>query len=250
MKKLSRLLIISGSTILIYLAGLFGTSTLNNYHLKYLRTLGNNVVMIHTLNGAGATGFIVKGKSGKRYVMTNNHVCGLEEYGTILADFQGDTYVTGVVKRYPLNDLCVMSAPGTASDSFKIAKSYSLGEAVYSIGHPQLEPLSISVGELSDEIIVHVVVKVNGPEAECHGDTYTYHKDDLPIMMQVFGTYSICERSLPANTSSVVILPGNSGSPTVNIWGEVVAVAFAANESGTRSYHVPLASLRDFLSGL
>jgi S1-C subfamily serine protease len=250
MKKLSRSLVLLGSGILIYLAGVFGTSVLSNLHLKYLRNLGSNVVLIHNLAGSGATGFLVKGKSGKLYVMTNNHVCELEQDGTVLGTYQGDVYVLEVVKRYMFNDLCVLAAPGTATKYMKIAKSYELGETAYVLGHPQLEPLSLAVGELSDLVTINIIVKSNGTQAECSGPTYTYHTDDLPLMAKLFGITSMCSRSLRANSSSITISPGNSGSPVLNIWGSVVAVTFAANESGTRSYHVPLYDLVRFLEDL
>lgn len=250
MQKLSRSLIILGSSVLVFIAGLFGTSVLNNLHLKYLRNLGQNVVLIHNLVGSGATGFIVQGKSGKTYVMTNNHVCGLEEQGTILGTYQGYEYPLQVLKRYEMNDLCVMSAPSPAKKGFKIAKSYELGETAYAIGHPQLEPLSISVGELSDTILVKIVMKVNADKKDCTGPTYEYNTEDIPSVARFMGVESLCIRKLIANTSSIVIEPGNSGSPIINIWGSVIGVVFAANDHGTRSYVVPLTDLKSFLESL
>lgn len=207
-------------------------------------------MLIQNLSGSGATGFLIKGKSGTTYVMTNNHVCELEKSGTILGTYGADVYVLKVVKRYAYNDLCVMTAPSSAKKVFKTAKNYQLGETSYALGHPQLEPLSLSAGELSDEIVVSIVMQYNGTPEECSGPTYTYHKDDLNEVALFFGITSVCERKLWANTSSIVIAPGNSGSPILDIWGNVVAVAFAANESGTRSYHVPLNDLKDFLNEL
>lgn len=249
-KKLSRNLIILGSALLLYVSAIFGTSVLGNLHLRYLRSLGDNVVLIRNLSGSGATGFLVKGKSGRIYVMTNNHVCELEKSGTILGTYQDDIYVLNVIKRYEFNDLCVMSAPRTAKKTLKVARSYNLGETAYALGHPQLEPLSLSVGELSDEITISITMGYNVSPEECVGPTYKLHTDDLPPVAQFFGIFNACVRSMPANTSSIVIAPGNSGSPILNIYGNVVAVAFAANESGTRSYHVPLSDLKDFLSEL
>jgi S1-C subfamily serine protease len=250
MQKLSRSLIILGSAVLIYIAGLFGTSVLNNFHLKYLRGLGSNVVLIHSaVATAGATGFMVRGKSGKIYTMTNNHVCHLETMGMILGTYQGDDYVLKVLKRYPGNDLCVLSAPNTATKGLKVAKEYTLGQTVYSIGHPQLEPLSISIGELSDTIVVRIVSEMNGKPEDCSGPTYEY-RTDIDELGKMMGVSSVCVRSMTANTSSLIILPGNSGSPVLDIWGSVVGVVFAANEAGTRSYVIPLSYLQDFLDTL
>lgn len=233
-----------------YALCLFTVPVLNNLRLSYLRGLGENVVLIHNqLGNSGATGFLIKGKSKKTYIMTNNHVCELEKKGVILADYLGDTYVTTVIKRYPLNDLCVMKAPRNIKNVFKTASDYNIGDTAYTIGHPALEPLSVSVGELSDSVFIPLLMGYNFAPEECLGPTYSLHTD-LPPEAIMFGIFNACVRTLEANTSSIIIIPGNSGSPTVNIYGRVVGVAFAANEAGTRSYHVPLSYLKDFLDSL
>jgi S1-C subfamily serine protease len=181
--------------------------------------------------------------------MTNSHVCGLEENGTILGRYQGSDYVLNVIKKFPMNDLCVLSAPKTAKQYFKVASSFKLGESSYAIGYPQLEPLSLVVGELSDLLTVRVVTKINGTPQECTGPTYEY-TTDLPPEAMIFGVFSTCVRSVQANSSSMIISPGNSGSPVVNIWGSVIGVVFAANQFGTRSYIVPLSDLKLFLKDL
>lgn len=239
----------------IYLA-VFGSSILTNIHLKYLRLLSSRVVMLHNSRGSGATGFIAKGKSGKLYVMTNNHVCELEEtvngISGIFVDYQDSQYFLQVIKHYEDNDLCAVEAPKDARLSLKPAKYVELGESAYAVGHPQLEPLSVSVGELSDFITVTVVTNINTKKEDCMGKGYEYHtlETDLNPMYVLNGIYSICTRSVQANTSSMVISPGNSGSPVLNIWGNVIAVVFAANQFGTRSYTVPLADLVKFLEEL
>jgi S1-C subfamily serine protease len=236
---------------------LFGTSILNNLHLRYLRVLSRNTVLLHNSHRSGASGFIVKGKSGKLYVMTNNHVCELEEQiGTtkgIFVLYQGRDYFLRVVKRYKNNDLCAVEAPETAMLPALIASSVTLGESAYAIGHPQLEPLSISVGELSDLIEVTVEAGRNVDPKDCSGPGYeliSVENGKLNPFALIFGIHNVCVRSMPANTSSIIISPGNSGSPVVNIYGSVIGVIFAANEHGTRSYAVPLSDLKQFLGEL
>jgi S1-C subfamily serine protease len=206
--------------------------------------------MIHNLEAnSGATGFLVKGKSGGIYILTNGHVCGLEDHGPLFLDYQGDTYSTHVIKKYTLHDLCIMSAPSKAKDFLKLASKYTLGDTAYVLGHPQLEPLSLAVGELSGPVDVRILVKYNPTPAECSGPTYEYHTD-LPLEAIMMGVTSACVRVLESDTSSVIVIGGNSGSPSLDIWGRVIGVAFASNQTNTRSYHVPLASIRDFLESL
>lgn len=249
MKKLSKSLVLFGAAILIYLTGVFGVSVLNNVHLRYLCGFGEKTVLIHALNGAGATGFLVSGKSGKKYIMTNNHVCELFKSGPVFGTYRGDEYVLDIEKSYPLNDLCAIKAPYTSGKGFKVAKNYTIGNSTYTLGHPQLEPLSLSIGELSETVFITIMKKQNATPEECSGPTYELIEDTNPFGLAL-GILNFCVRHLEANTSSMVILPGNSGSPVLDIWGSVVGVVFAANEAGTRSYVVPLSYLQDFLKSL
>ncbi len=233
----------------VLLLVVIGGGALNNAHLSYLRYLGKDTVLLRNSTGAGATGFLIKGKSGKYHIMTNGHVCGLQENGKLFAYYQGDTYVVSVESKYPYNDLCAISAPSTSKSAFGIAKSRQYGESAYVIGHPLLEPLTIAVGELSGRVTVSVLIGYNIPQADCSGPTYEFD-DKLNPFAALFGIQSACIRHLESDASTLSIQPGNSGSPIVDVWGHVIAVVFAANESGTRSYAVPLSNLKEFVESL
>ena len=244
----------SGAILLILLAGLYGTffgvGTLTNLHNAYLRTLSQWTVLIHNSHGSGATGFLVKGKSGKKYIMTNGHVCGLQEDGKVFVYYGGDEYRLRVIKMYEDNDLCAIEAPNTAGNTAKVARSFSIGESAYAIGHPLLEPKSITLGELSGPVDISVMVAQNVLKEQCTGPTYEFiDLGDNPLAAMM-GLLNVCIRHLTAEASTAVILPGNSGSAVVNIYGNVIGVAFAANEYGTRSYIVPLSNLKEFLGEL
>lgn len=69
----------------------------------------------------------------------------------------------------------------------------------------------------------------------------------VPFLNNIHNAYiRILSRGVVMLTNSA----GNSGSPAVNLYGSVVAVAFAANEAGSRSYFVPLSDLKNFLNEL
>lgn len=240
--------IVALTAVFTYLA-FFGVGIFNNLHSVFLRVLAQGTVLIHNSTGGGATGFIVKGKSGKKYVMTNAHVCGLAEDGKVFVIYRGDEYRLKVIKKYQYNDLCAIEAPLNAGFAVNIARNFVNGESAYAIGHPLLEPTTITLGELSGLVEISIMVATNITKEECSGETYEFI-DLAGSFASIFGIKSACVRHLEAEASSINILPGNSGSAVVNIFGSVIGVAFAANESGTRSYIVPLSDLVDFLNGL
>lgn len=227
---------------------LFGTSILDNIHLGYLRYKMNDVVAVTNNKGSGGTGWVTKGASGKFVIITNAHVCGVQENGYVYVTYRGDIYLLKVIKLYADHDLCAIQAPESATSGFSIAFYSRYGSRVCTLGHPYLEPNTITCGEYSGSVEMTVLYKQNVSPEECKGKGYELIQADLSLAF--FGLQNFCVRHLTAEASSISILPGNSGSPDVNIFGNVVGVAFAANQYGTRSYHVPLSELKKFLGEL
>lgn len=228
-----------------------GTSILENAHLMYIRYEARKIVTLLNYKGGGGTGFLVKGKSGMIYILTNQHICRSAEGKPLTAIYRNDKYLVKVIKSYQRNDLCAVEAPGTAKEYFRVANSVVQGERVYSIGHPLLEPITMTQGELSSDVSIEIPVAMNVTPAECSGETYRIEEaDPEDLFAKIFGMKNICIRTLECNGSTVNILPGNSGSPTVNIWGNIVGVVFAATSGGIHSYHVPLSFVKEFLGEL
>lgn len=219
-------------------------------HSYYLHEISTWVVKITTSSGtSGATGFVVEGRSGKKYILTNTHVCDISENNILVVVQDNEIYQAEVYKRYKYNDLCVLQPHNELGKPATIARDYLLSETVWVIGHPLLEPKSLTTGELSGDIMLTIPIKMNIGKKDCDGPTYEF-KDLSGSLYSFFGVNTACFRHLHAKTGTAVILPGNSGSPVVDIFGHVVAVAFAANESGTRGYFVPLEDIKDFLKEL
>lgn len=227
-------------------AALFGTSILGNFHQQFLRYKAKNVVKIFNPKRGGGTGSFVRAKSGKVVILTNHHICQLAEDGKLDVSYFNGSATVKVIKSYLYNDLCTIEAPEGVNSGLSVARSVTKGEIIYSMGHPLLEPLTVSSGEYSASVTVDILDSINTPKSECNGPTYKFQEIDNPLL-RMFGMFSVCVRILDATSSTMNILPGNSGSPVVNIYGNVVAVAFAANESGVHSYLVPLSDVKAFL---
>lgn len=241
---------VSAILVVLVIGYFFGAGLLENAHLSFIRFQGRNVVTLISKDNRGGTGFVIQGKSGKSYIMTNQHICKLANNGVLLAVYKNKKHVVRQLAEYTKNDLCVLTVPFGVTGGFKLASSVKLGERVFSLGHPLLEPITVTQGELSSYIVIRLQAGVNVDPEICMRDTYELIdlKDDLVALF--LGIRNVCIRKLFSNSSTVNILPGNSGSPTVNIWGNVVSVVFAANESGVHSYHVPLQDIKLFLESL
>lgn len=212
-------------------------------HWRTLVFNGRFVVRITNGSGSGGTGFLVN-DSGKRFILTNAHVCGLAENGYLLIGYDGSLYALKVLKKYEMNDLCAIEPIPGERAGMSIASYVELHQRVYVTGHPLLEPLSVTEGEISSLIKIQISVKTNPKPEECSGPTYTIVPADNPFAI-LAGIDTICVRTLRSFSMTNQILPGNSGSPVINFFGNVVAVVFAGN--GTRAYAVPLDDIKAFI---
>ncbi len=246
--------VIAGQIVLTLIIGVlvlsqvfFGTSILGNLHSQFIRYKSKEVVTLLNEDGGGGTGFLIKGKSGKLYILTNRHICRSTKSGLLKVLYGKETSVVSIIEEYTDNDLCLVQAPLTAKSSLKLARSVKLGEKAYAVGHPLLEAITVTEGELSSYMSIPMQIAENVTPDQCKG-VYNRIVDlsDNPFAL-AFGVFNICIQDIQCNSSTIPILPGNSGSPVLNIWGNVIGVVFAANESGVHSYIVPLIVVMEFL---
>lgn len=248
MKKLLISLSIAVASLTVFSGIFFGTSILNNLHKRFLRIKSINVVKVYDPAKGGGTGFFVKAKSGKILIMTNHHVCNIgRDTGRLLVDYYNGVATVKILKQYETNDLCLMEAPDDVRYGLSVAKSIRKGEQLYAMGHPLLEPLAITEGEISGNVILRMADAVNVTKEQCTGKGYEFTQIDN-LFLNMFGLLTVCERVLDVQSSTINILPGNSGSPVVDIYGNVAGVIFAAVESGVHSYVVPLKDVKEFLN--
>ena len=174
---------------------------------------------------------------GKRVTVTNNHVCSvvasiarrkdqknfrnqmkfLKKYlgkGSLFNFIYNTGYNSLMKKKYPIegetlkigdtnrkilynsvnHDICFLEPVG--SKSFSLASSVNRGEKITIIGHPRGVPQSISEGRIVGE---------------------AYYK--FPWIKQAGKVRYL--------RSTAITYPGNSGSPVINRYGNVVGILFA-----------------------
>lgn len=208
-------------------------------HGSYIRSkVGSQVFRITNRQGnSGGTGFAVKADSGKVYTLTNAHVCRIDG-GRIYANLSnGRKIPLRIVEFSEEHDLCLASAVPKLG-GLKLASSVAIGEELGVVGHPKLMPLTLSRGELIGYQNVIVLVDQNECNETEVGAIYK-------TVESLFGP--VCIMDVEGALSNIPILPGNSGSPVVNFWGNVTAVAFAADGSDGWGILVPLAYVQRFL---
>lgn len=193
----------------------------------------------------GGTGFQVKAPSGKPYILTNAHVCGVGVDGNVsVTDENGNTIKLKIIESSNFTDLCVVEAyPGV--EGLSIASNSNIGEIVYTVGHPKLYPTTLSQGEFIGvaevEVLDHILKDKKDEE------TCKLPKNRIKEIDMFFFKLKACIIDIYANYSNIIILPGNSGSPTVNFYGNLVGVAFAGDNDAHWGLFITLNDIHKFL---
>lgn len=233
--KLKIKLLIAAVAVLVILGLALEAPVLHN---KYIRSeVGSQVIMLSNRAGnGGGTGFAVKAPSGEVYTLSNAHVCRIE--GGLYTQLEnGRRIKMKILEVSDSSDLCLLNGL-KGFDGLDLASSVSIGEELGLVGHPKLMPLTVSRGQLIGYASALVLVGL-GPCGEDMAPP-TYSEQRTP-----FGV--ACIMDVNAGFTNVVALPGNSGSPVVNIFGNVVGVLFASDTDVYWGIMVPLKEVKSFL---
>ena len=245
------------------MAGLVGMSllltstycTLNasQLHKNWLRNkVGNSIVKIVLLDEdrhvrGGGTGFAIASPKGKKYILTNAHVCdafkGASKLDVMLPD--GKIVERKIIDISGTTDLCLVEGIEELP-TISLASSVYVGEELALIGHPRLQPLTLSMGEIVGDGEVSYMMGIIGVDME--EVSCQQPKNRIVEVNSFFGPVKLCVVTIQAQLTTIVTLGGNSGSPVVNFWGHVVGVIFAGDSDANWGDMIKLADINSFLS--
>ncbi len=193
------------------------------YHIAMLRfQLSPAVFLIKNQAGQGGTGFGITAESGKKFILTNKHVCGLPTPGanhTVNVQ-QGNTFFKrSIVALDRDHDLCLVEPVSDEIDTIIVGEEPEVGDSVTIIGHPLLTTLQISRG-----IYNGYTPLMEFPFLD---------QIDLPILV-------------PVGWTNAASYPGNSGSPVVDNFGFLIGILFAGMGDHVNMI-IPLHSIKTFL---
>lgn len=237
---------------LLILSCLYVVAATPQMHKDYIRSsVGEHVYRIvqNSEANSGGTGFSVQAPSGKNYILTNAHICdmykGKSEALVELHD--GRLIPRKIIEISQYTDLCLIEGLPGASGGLKLASGVEAGEDIMIVGHPRLMNLTISKGEVIEEAYPQIFNGMIGPdltEEQCASQG----KNEVLEVNSMFGPVKICITTIRALQTNAVSLGGNSGSPVVNFYGNVVGVLFASDDDVNWGFIVPGDDAADFLS--
>lgn len=188
---------------------------------------------------AGGTGFQIQTPDGPR-LLTNAHVCKLgEEDGLLWSTHEWKktrVYVHRILRVDERADLCLLDGrPDLTTLRLSPAPASGL-DRVYTVGHPALEPLTLSEGYVRSRQTIQIPTRMPPglPDEACDGEIFEF-----------WGKY--CVRPFDSVSTSIRGFGGSSGSPVVNSFGLVTGVVFAGNSGTNHLHYVPFSLIESFL---
>lgn len=237
----------------VILVMLYATVRAPEMHGQWLRqSVGSRVYTIKdNPRSGGGTGFAIRAPSGQTYILTNDHVCEVstDKQTVLVQNESGLSMRRRILARADFTDLCLIEGiPGVKG--LTLGSAPMIGQIVAAIGHPALMPITLSRGEIiteADTILLQGPISYITPEGkeeqipEARGgvtpeqcsqpknrqvkDVLDYGFFQIPVKLCII----VIENSYRTN---MLVQGGNSGSPIVNFWGNVVGVVFAMDRAG------------------
>lgn len=161
-----------------------------------------------------------------------------------------ESYKTRIINISGSYDLCAIAVPKKLKEKhpnpLHIAPSVSFKDRMYVVGHPLLLPLVVSTGHAVLERIIYMEHEDPTPLSECNKP-----KNVIKPTQDFLGNIQlVCADKILTWLTNIPSQPGNSGSPTVNDKGEVVAVLYGGYTRLQWSMLVPRSSLVSYINSL
>ena len=184
------------------------------------------------------TGFAIKGSANTDFILTNRHVCegAKNEAGIvrIVVNNDGQTqYFRKIVKISDKVDLCLIEGIKELKP-IMFGNEVSYTDTIHVLGFPLVRQPRVSSGMALKPIEVEVAEPVMDP-AQCKGK----------LQSVLFMT--LCITTVHGIEVTAQAFPGNSGSPVVNIYGQLVGVIFAGDSQMNSGLYVPMSEVIEFL---
>lgn len=180
-------------------------------------------VMVTSMEGkSGGSGVILDSFNSESHILTNAHVCGLlKKGGKIITNNQ--VYLATGYKISEAHDLCLVRIAYNLGIRTVLAKhKESLYSEVVIAGHPNLLPLIVTRGHMSERMNVRIITGSKPCTQENIKTMTDYLFCALFNMIPIIKTFE-------TDVTSATILPGSSGSGVFNSSGELIGLAFASN---------------------
>jgi len=231
--------------ILFIVYGLLSTTAYSESHLSD-RLAHANVYKITGMDPAKGSGtaFTIRYRN-KLYTLTNAHICvPHEKIGTMLLSRTNVPNHRRVkVKILSVDsgsDLCLLThideTPGLS-----LASSWYHFQSVMTYGHPLGNSLTPAEGKLLKR--ENVTLAYPSTEKQCIGKKTNWR----PIQRLPRPKLYQCMRTINSIYTSIMVYPGNSGSPVLSERGQVVGVVFASQNITHFGSIVPLRAIYQFL---
>lgn len=196
----------------------------------------DSIFLVSHEYGSG-TGFQIMVRD-KKYVISNAHVCKGNEEVDLTDTGTGEKFKRKVLKTDPDIDLCLIEGVDERR-ALPLGKYLSVGETVAAVGHPHGWDLVMTEGEAFN---LKDTPEVRDETVLCFG------KNLRLIFVKDEEKFICLRKHTDTISTTVVVLPGSSGSPLLNIKGQVVGVVYMYNTEGADwGSAIPLAHLREFI---
>lgn len=192
--------------------------------------------------GCMGSGSIVEGKSGKKYLLTNQHLCNCAKYrGDIYGTFEDGKLLVGrVVKQDWGSDLCAAQV-GAVDQALHIGKGLPPLTEISTRGYPGGR-LTESHGRSAGPVDWETDFPIE--------EIGTCPRNSEPLY-GFNGVLAGCKLRYRSTLSNLYARPGASGSAVVNDQGELVGVVSSWHAgSDFDAGMVPFAQVREFLNTL